>query len=158
LNGQRSNGRKPTILFIHSSATENNYSTMITPQEEPSTIGLRRPTFTRNDPGFQQADWETAIAKKRRQCNQYQNGELVPYSVDLEFFKQYGPGTYLFFVFTRKLGLLLLFMTLISVPQLVSNYMGGGLESIGAASLKIYFMQFSVANQPLSSTSSSLQL
>lgn len=82
---------------------------------------------------------------------------MVPYSVDLEYFKQYGPGTYLFFEFTKKLGLLMLLMTLLSVPQLVSNYMGGGMTTIGTGSSKVYFMQFSLANQPLTATNDYLQ-
>ncbi|MBS1890025.1 MAG: hypothetical protein JST59_01925 [Actinobacteria bacterium] len=61
-------------------------------------------------------------------------------------------------MFTRNLGILLMVMTLLAVPQMVSNYMGGGLKSVGAASSKIYFMQFSVANQPLTATNDYFQL
>jgi hypothetical protein len=49
-------------------------------------------------------------------------------------------------------------MTLLAVPSMVSNYMGGGLTAMGAGSSKIYFMQFSLSNQPLSATTAYMQL
>jgi len=52
----------------------------------------------------------------------------------------------------------MLLLALLSIPQVVSNYMGGGLTAVGAGSSKIYFMQFSVANQPLTATNDYLQL
>jgi hypothetical protein len=38
-------------------------------------------------------------------------------------------------------------LSIIAIPSLISNYLGGGLTTIGAGSSKIYFMQFSLGNQ-----------
>lgn len=65
----------------------------------------------------------------------------------LEFFEQYGPGTYLFFEFARRLSILFCVMTVLTIPALVSNYLGGGLVGTTAGTTKMYFMQFSISNQ-----------
>lgn len=45
--------------------------------------------------------------------NRYYKGEEVPYCTDLEHFKMYGPGLYLFFRFVRALALVFFMMSFI---------------------------------------------
>lgn len=76
----------------------------------------------------------------------------MSFFVDTGYFKQYGPGTYLFFLFAAKLMKVFIIMSLISIPALYANYMGDGLSSIGTSGIQSYFMGFSFGNQLTDST------
>lgn len=72
--------------------------------------------------------------------------------MDTDYFKQYGPGTYLFFLFADKLMKIFIIMSLLAIPALYSNYMGDGMSSIGSSGVQSYLMSFSFGNQLTNST------
>lgn len=101
------------------------------------------------DVGLRQADFNKALVHRRNNSNNYLNEQRVGICVPLDYFKPYGPGTYLFFVLAKRLAILFVILFLISIPALVFNIVGKGLSVTGGGSSKTALMQFSIANQPV---------
>ena len=60
----------------------------------------------------------------------------------------FGPGVLLYFRFMRTLVVMFMLMLLISVPALLSNYKGKGLELFGNTQpISLQIMRISLANQ-----------
>lgn len=53
------------------------------------------------------------MANTKKKMNRYYKGKEVEFGVDLEHFKIYGPGIYLFFSFLKSLTVAFLFMSII---------------------------------------------
>jgi hypothetical protein len=62
---------------------------------------------------FEKANWDLAMANTKKKMNRYYKGKEVDFGVDLEHFKIYGPGIYLFFSFLKSLTIAFLFMSII---------------------------------------------
>lgn len=103
------------------------------------------------DVGLRQADFNKSLVHRRNNSNHYYGGRKVGICVPLDYFKPYGPGTYLFFVLAKRLAILFVILSLISIPALVFNIVGKGLSVTGGGSSKTALMQFSIANQPVQS-------
>ena len=69
------------------------------------------------------------------------------FSFNLHEYKQYGPGVYLYFSLLQMLFFTFLILTLNSVPALISNFKGNGLEMYGDESFAKKLMKFSLGNQ-----------
>lgn len=82
----------------------------------------------------------------------------MSYSCEPEAFKEYGPGTYLFFLFARRITLLFLAMSVLCLPAIASNVLGDNLLSAGVGSSKYSFMRFSIANQAAKTTTETSRL
>lgn len=72
--------------------------------------------------------------------------------VDLEHFKIYGPGIYLFFHFMKKVSILFLLLVLCSILPIVYNYLNGTALSNFTSSNNTYFAKTSIANFDSSTT------
>lgn len=107
------------------------------------------PLHSLKDAGLQPASWLVSLAKRRLTSNNQREGRPVGLWCDLDYFRQFGPGTYLFFAFNKRIAILFAVLAVLALPALVFNVIGKGLESTGAGSTKILLMRFSIANQPV---------
>lgn len=101
------------------------------------------------DAGLEPAQWHLSLQKRTLHSNNTRNQEKVGLWCDLNYFRQFGPGTYLFFAFNKRIAILFAVLAALSLPALVFNALGRGLESTGAGATKTSLMKFSVANQPV---------
>lgn len=87
------------------------------------------------------------IAEAYRQSRKIHNNKQ-PYSFwsPIEDFQKYGPGIYLFFKFIKVFMLGMFIIGLLSLPILISNMSGGGLNSFGGGWNK-KLMRTTLANQ-----------
>lgn len=82
----------------------------------------------------------------KKLSNRYHHDEEVSCNVDVEYFKKYGPGIYLFFTFTKKVSILFVIMALIYMVGIVFNYYKGTGFSSMVSSLGTYLAQTTVGN------------
>lgn len=73
--------------------------------------------------------------------------------VDLEHFKVYGPGIYLFFTFLKTITIVFGLMSIVELAPIIYNYLEGNGLSTLTTSLNYYFAKTTIGN--ISSTSSS---
>lgn len=88
--------------------------------------------------------------------NRYWKGEEIGIDQDLEHFKIYGPGIYLFFSFLKSLTVIFLLMSIVELVPVIYNYVSGTALSTMTASTTYYFAKTTIGN--LASTQSNAQL
>lgn len=78
--------------------------------------------------------------------NRYYKGEEVGIGVDLEHFKIYGSGIYLFFSFLKSVTVVFGLMSIVELIPIIYNYAAGGALSNMTVSLNYYFAKTTIAN------------
>jgi hypothetical protein len=102
---------------------------------------------------FEKSNWELALSNNKKKMNRYYKGEEVGLWVDLEHFKIYGPGIYLFFSFLKNLTLAFLLMSIIELFPIIHNYFSGNGLSTLTVSINYYFGKTTIANFSASTSS-----
>lgn len=77
--------------------------------------------------------------------NRYYKGEEVSIGVDLEHFKRYGPGIYLFFSFLKSLTVAFFLMSVLELIPIIYNYLQEGALTNMTVSLNYYFAKTTIA-------------
>ena len=78
--------------------------------------------------------------------NRYCKGEEVPVCCDIEHFKMYGPGIYLFFAFIKRLMVVFMLMSLVELIAVIYNYLqGNGLQNI-SVTYNYYYSKMSIGS------------
>jgi hypothetical protein len=70
----------------------------------------------------------------------------VSWNVDVEHFKQYGTGVYLFFHFAKRLAILFGIFALISIVPVILNATSGDAFSSMIKTFGVYFARTTVGN------------
>jgi hypothetical protein len=96
--------------------------------------------------GCEKGDFRVAVEHISALTNRYQNGEEVPWNVDVEHFKQYGTGVYLFFHLTKRLALLFAVFALLAVIPVAINSTNGDAFSGMVKTFGVYFARTTVGN------------
>ena len=78
--------------------------------------------------------------------NRYWKGEEIGIDMDLEHFKIYGSGIYLFFSFLKSLTFVFLLMSIVELVPVIYNYLQGTALSTMTASTTYYFAKTTVGN------------
>lgn len=73
-------------------------------------------------------------------------GEEVSWNVDIEHFKQYGTGVYLFFHLAKRLALLFGVFAIIAIVPVIINSLNGDAFSNMIKTMGIYFARTTVGN------------
>ena len=86
------------------------------------------------------------MKRTQKKMNRYYKGEEVPVCCDLEHFKMYGPGIYLFFAFIKRLMLAFLLMSIVELIAVIYNYLeGNGLKNI-SITYNYYYAKTTIAS------------
>jgi hypothetical protein len=96
--------------------------------------------------GCEKADYNLAIEKANKLSNRYSQGEEVSCNVDLDYFKKYGPGIYLFFVFTKYIALLFCILGIVYLAPIIFNVTKGSGFNSTISSTAVQFAKTTVGN------------
>jgi hypothetical protein len=89
---------------------------------------------------------EQAIQNVQKLCNRYEGEDEVPLNPDVEYFKRYGTGIYLFFHLVKRLAILFSIFAVISIVPICINASSGNAFSHMIVNLGIYFAETTVGN------------
>jgi len=78
--------------------------------------------------------------------NKFYKNEETNITVDLNHFKMYGPGIYLFFSFLKSLSLIFLMIAILSLIPCLYNYSYGNYSFRKDTSPSIYFTKTTIGN------------
>ena len=84
---------------------------------------------------------------RNQESNRYYKGEEINWSVDVDYFKIYGVGLYLFFSFLKKICFLFLVMSFIELIPMIYNYVEGTAFVNASDSLQYLVARLTVGNQ-----------
>jgi hypothetical protein len=93
----------------------------------------------------------------KKKMNRYYKGKEVSLWVDLEHFKIYGPGIYLFFCFLKSLTVAFFLMSIIELSPIIYNYLNGSALSTMTISINYYFAKTTLAALSPGTSSSQTQ-
>lgn len=85
-------------------------------------------------PHIERPDWERALAYRKLYSTTGTERSMQPrigVKLDTNAFKPYGAGVYLYFKLLEMLFYAFLLISLASLPTLLCNYKGGGLDMYG---------------------------
>lgn len=89
--------------------------------------------------------------------NRYHKGQEISCDVDLEYFKIYGPGIYLFFSFLKNVTVIFFLMSIVQLIPIIYNYIAGNGLSTLTISLNYYFARTTIAAFSASTSTSPSQ-
>jgi len=92
----------------------------------------------KNDEGYEKADILKAYEEvKNREVRNLKTNKRLSICASINSFKDYGVGVYLYFMFLKWMAWGFTFMTLLTIPALVSNNMSDGLGILSKSSLDL---------------------
>lgn len=87
-----------------------------------------------------------ALEAANKFSNRYSEGQEICWNVDTDYFKRYGPGIYLFFVFVKYLAVLFCILAVIYTAAIIINCLKGtGFNSI-VSSTAVKIAKTSIGN------------